>query len=91
MAGTLVFASSTVPYQANVYAMKVLGVTDIFSISPVAVYAQIKVSEFVIVDQFIDRTFARKKTFFDGVAWHMSVAHPVCQFGRMAKTGNGST
>jgi 5'-methylthioadenosine phosphorylase len=82
------YSPSTVPYQANVYALKALGVTDIFSISACgSLRADFKPGEFVIVDQFIDRTFARKKTFFDGACVaHVSVAHPVCRrLGKMAK------
>ena len=82
------YSPSTVPYQANVYAMKALGVTDIFSISACgSLRPDFKPGEFVIVDQFIDRTFARKKTFFDGACVaHVSVAHPVCsRLGKMAK------
>ena len=78
------YSPSTVPYQANMYAMKSLGVTDILSISACgSLREDFKPGEFVIVDQFIDRTFARKKTFFDGACVaHVSVAHPVC--GRLA-------
>jgi 5'-methylthioadenosine phosphorylase len=80
-----IYSPSTVPYQANVYAMKSLGVTDILSISACgSLREDYKPGEFVIVDQFIDRTFARKKTFFDGACVaHVSVAHPVC--GRLGK------
>ena len=79
------YSPNTVPYQANVYAMKFLGVTDILSISACgSLREDYKPGEFVIVDQFIDRTFARKKTFFDGACVaHVSVAHPVC--GRLGK------
>lgn len=79
---------STLPYRANIYAMKSLGVTDILSISACgSLREDYKPGEFVIVDQFIDRTFARKKTFFDGpCVAHVSVAHPVCgRLGKMAK------
>ncbi len=81
------FSPSTVPYQANIYAMKSLGVTDILSISACgSLREDYKPGEFVIVDQFIDLTFARKKTFFDGACIaHVSVAHPVCaRLGKMA-------
>ena len=82
------YSPSAVPYQANVYAMKFLGVTDILSISACgSLRKDYKPGEFVIVDQFIDRTFARKKTFFDGACVaHVSVAHPVCgRLGKMAQ------
>ena len=81
-----IFSPSTVPYQANVYAMKLLGVTDLLSISACgSLREDFKPGEFVIVDQFIDRTFARKKTFFEGdCVAHVSVAHPVCsRLGRL--------
>ena len=82
------YSPSTVPYQANIYAMKSLGVTDILSISACgSLREDYKPGEFVIVEQFIDRTFARKKTFFDGACVaHVSVAHPVCRrLGKMAQ------
>ena len=68
--------------------MKSLGVTDILSISACgSLREDYKPGEFVIVDQFIDRTFSRKKTFFDGACVaHVSLAHPVCKrLGKMAK------
>ncbi len=79
------YSPSTVPYQANLYAMKLLGVTDILAISACgSLREDFKPGEFVVVDQFIDRTFARKKTFFDGkCVAHVSVAQPVC--GRLGK------
>ena len=72
---------STVPYQANIYAMKSLGVTDILSISACgSLREDYKPGEFVLVDQYIDRTLERKNTFFDGACVaHVSVAHPVCE------------
>mgnify|MGYP000029340711 CR=1 FL=1 len=75
---------SNVPYQANIYAMKSLGVTDLLSISACgSLREDYKPGEFVLVDQFIDRTLVRKKTFFDGsCVAHVSVAHPVC--GRLS-------
>ena len=68
--------------------MKSLGVTDILSISACSsLRKDYKPGEFVIVDQFIDCTIARKKTFFDGACVaHVSMAHPVCgRLGKMAK------
>ena len=82
------YSPTTLPYRANIYAMKYLGVTDILSISACgSLRENYKPGEFVIVDQFIDRTFARKKTFFDGpCVAHVSVAHPVCgRLGKMAR------
>ena len=66
------YSPSTVPYQANVYAMKSLGVTDILSISACgSLREDYKPGEFVIVDQFIDRTFARKKLSLTVLVWRM--------------------
>jgi 5'-methylthioadenosine phosphorylase len=82
-----IFAPSSVPYRANLYAMKSMGVTDVLSISACgSLREDYKPGEFVVVDQFVDRTFARKKTFFDGsCVAHVSVAHPVCgRLGEMA-------
>ncbi|GIT91027.1 S-methyl-5'-thioadenosine phosphorylase [Jannaschia pagri] len=71
---------STVPYRANVAAMKMLGVTHLVSVSAVGSFREeMAPGDFVVVDQFIDRTFARDKTFFDsGLVAHVSVADPVC-------------
>lgn len=71
---------TTVPYRANIDAMKRLGVTDIISVSACGSFREeMAPGDFVIVDQFIDRTFAREKSFFgDGCVAHVSVAHPTC-------------
>lgn len=71
---------SEVNYRANVDGMKRLGVTDLLSVSAVGSLREgLKPGMFVIVDQFIDRTFAREKSFFgSGMVAHVSVAHPVC-------------
>jgi 5'-methylthioadenosine phosphorylase len=67
-------------YRANIDAMKRSGVTDILSLSAVgSLKAEFPPGHFVIVDQFIDRSFAREKSFFgEGIVAHVSVAHPVC-------------
>jgi 5'-methylthioadenosine phosphorylase len=67
-------------YRANIDAMKRSGVTDILSLSAVgSLQAELPPGHFVIVDQFIDRSFAREKSFFgEGIVAHVSVAHPVC-------------
>jgi 5'-methylthioadenosine phosphorylase len=67
-------------YRANVAALKISGVTDVLSLSAVgSLKAELPPGHFVIVDQFIDRSFAREKSFFgDGVVAHVSMAHPVC-------------
>ena len=71
---------SEVNYRANIDALKRLGVTDILSLSAVGSLKESLAPEtFVIVDQFIDRTFAREKSFFGrGMVAHVSMAHPVC-------------
>ena len=67
-------------YRANIDAMKRLGVTDVLSLSAVGSFRnELAPGHFVIVDQFIDRSFAREKSFFgDGIVAHVSMAHPVC-------------
>lgn len=79
-----VHTPSTVPYRANIDALKRLGVTDVVSISACGSFRQdLAPGDFVIVDQFIDRTFAREKSFFGaGCVAHVSVAHPTC--GRLS-------
>jgi 5'-methylthioadenosine phosphorylase len=71
---------TTVPYRANIDSLKRLGCTDVLSISACgSLQEQYAPGEFVMVDQFIDRTFAREKTFFGpGMVAHVSVADPVC-------------
>ena len=71
---------SEINYPANIFALKSLGVSDILSVSAVgSLRENLSPGTFVIVDQFIDRTFARKKTFFEsGIVAHVSMAHPVC-------------
>ena len=65
-------------YRANIDALKKLGVTDIVSVSAVgSLQEHLSPGTFVIVDQFIDRTFARSKTFFDDeIVAHVSMAKP---------------
>jgi 5'-methylthioadenosine phosphorylase len=67
-------------YRANIDALKRLGVTDIISLSAVgSLKEELPPGHFVIVDQFIDRSFAREKSFFgEGCVAHVSMAHPVC-------------
>jgi 5'-methylthioadenosine phosphorylase len=75
-----VHSPTTVPYRANIDALKRLGVTDIISISACGSFREeMAPGDFVIVDQFIDRTFAREKSFFGtGCVAHVSLAHPTC-------------
>lgn len=75
-----VHSPSSVPYRANIDAMKRAGVTDVISVSACGSFREdMAPGDFVIVDQFIDRTFAREKSFFGpGLVAHVSVAHPTC-------------
>jgi 5'-methylthioadenosine phosphorylase len=67
-------------FRANIDALKRTGVTDIVSLSAVgSLKEELAPGDFVVVDQFIDRTFARIKSFFaEGLVAHVSMAHPVC-------------
>jgi 5'-methylthioadenosine phosphorylase len=71
---------SDLDYRANIDAMKRAGCTELLSLSAVgSLNGDLPPGTFVIVDQFIDRTFARKKSFFErGCVAHVSMAHPVC-------------
>jgi 5'-methylthioadenosine phosphorylase len=71
---------TTIDYRANIDALKRAGVTDIISVSAVgSLKEELPPGSFVIVDQFIDRTFAREKSFFgEGFVAHVSMADPVC-------------
>jgi 5'-methylthioadenosine phosphorylase len=74
------FPPHRVPYRANLYAMKQLGVKRI--IGPTAsgsLQVHIKPGDFVVTDQFVDRTWGRKDTYYDGPETrHISAAHPYC-------------
>jgi 5'-methylthioadenosine phosphorylase len=71
---------SELNFRANIYAMKKLGVERILSVSAVgSLKEEHKPTDFVIPDQFIDRTFARNATFFgDGIVGHVAFGDPVC-------------
>lgn len=71
---------SEINFRANIDALKRAGVTDLISVSAVgSLRENLHPGTFVIVDQFIDRTFAREKSFFGkGLVAHVSMAHPVC-------------
>jgi 5'-methylthioadenosine phosphorylase len=75
-----VHSPTDVPYRANIDALKRLGVTDVISVSACGSFREeMAPGDFVIVDQFIDRTFARPRSFFGtGCVAHVSMAHPVC-------------
>ena len=71
---------SDVNYRANIDALKRSGVTEIISISACgSLKEELPPGHFIIADQFIDRTFARVKSFFStGLVAHVSLGHPVC-------------
>ncbi|PPR28108.1 MAG: S-methyl-5'-thioadenosine phosphorylase [Alphaproteobacteria bacterium MarineAlpha9_Bin1] len=70
---------TNINYRANIDCLKKIGVTDIISFSAVgSLKENIKPGQFLLVDQFIDRTFSRNKTFFDEeIVAHVSMAKPV--------------
>ena len=82
---------SEINFRANIDALKRLGVTDVISMSAVgSLREHLHPGMFVIVDQFIDRTFARAKSFFGtGLVAHVSMAHPVC--GRLGDQVEAAT
>ncbi len=69
---------TNINFRANIDALKQLGITDIISVSAVgSLKEDLDPGTFVLIDQFIDRTFSRKKTFFDEeIVAHVSMAHP---------------
>ncbi len=71
---------SHINYRANIDALKRAGCTDILSLSAVgSLRKKLAPGHFVVVDQYIDRTFARAKSFFgEGAVAHVSMADPVC-------------
>ena len=75
-----VHSPTDVPYRANIDALKRLGVTDVISVSACGSFREdMAPGDFVIADQFIDRTFAREKSFFGmGCVAHVSLARPTC-------------
>lgn len=75
-----VHAPSDVPFRANIDALKRLGCTDVVAVSAVgSLREDYRPGDFVIVDQYIDRTFARPKSFFGaGCVAHVGFSHPTC-------------
>jgi 5'-methylthioadenosine phosphorylase len=71
---------SEINYRANIYAMKLLGVRRIISVSAVgSLKEDLQPGEFLVPDQFFDRTKNRASTFFgDGIVAHVAFAHPTC-------------
>jgi 5'-methylthioadenosine phosphorylase len=74
------YSPTDINFRANIDAMKRVGVRYLVSMSAVgSLRENLHPGDFVIVDQFIDRTFARVKSFFgEGCVAHVSMAHPVC-------------
>lgn len=73
---------SEINYRANIYAMKKLGVKRLISVAACgSLKEDIKPMDFVVVDQFVDRTnYARNMSFFDkGIVCHIEFSHPVCK------------
>lgn len=86
------FNPSQVPYRANIYALKSLGVTHVLASGAVgSLREEIAPRQLVIPDQVIDRTFRRPGTFFDDLAVHVELAAPFCGSVRtaLAKAGAG--
>ena len=75
-----VHSPTSINYRANIDALKRVGVTDILSLSACgSLREDLPPGHFMIVDQFIDRTFAREKSFFgEGLVAHVSMAQPTC-------------
>lgn len=74
------FPPHSIPFRANIWAMKQLGVTRIIGPTCVgSLQPDVKPGDFVVSDQFIDRTSGRKDTFYDGpITTHISSADPFC-------------
>jgi 5'-methylthioadenosine phosphorylase len=74
-----VYSPTSINYRANIDVMKRAGVTDLYSLSAVgSLKEELPPGTFVLVDQFIDRTFAREKSFFGGgCVGHVPFSHPV--------------
>ena len=75
-----VHAPSDVPYRANIDALKRLGCSDVIAVSAVgSLREDFRPGDFVLLDQYIDRTFARPKSFFgSGCVAHVGFSHPTC-------------
>ncbi len=71
---------TSINYRANIDALKRIGVTDVISVSACgSLREELPPGTFVMADQFIDRTFAREKSFYGpGFVAHLPMAHPVC-------------
>jgi len=75
-----VYSPTSVPYRANVFALKELGATQLLSLSSVgSLHEEISPRSLVIPDQIIDRTVSRERTFFEsGIVAHVGIADPFC-------------
>jgi len=79
------FSPGRVPYRANVFALKAVGVTHVLATAAVgSLREEIRPGELVVPDQLIDRTFRREPTFFDDLAVHVEFAQPFCESLRKA-------
>ena len=86
------FAPHVVPYRANLWALRSLGVRQVVSLSAVgSLRATLPTGTLVVPDQLADRTHGRAHTYFDGAAGvgHVSFADPYCRDGRAAALGTG--
>jgi 5'-methylthioadenosine phosphorylase len=87
-----VLAPSSVPFRANIFALKQLGVTHILASAAVgSLREQIAPRDLVLPDQVIDKTFCRPNSFFDGMAAHVEMATPFCPTLRslLSRVGEG--
>jgi len=74
-----VYPPGKVPYRANVFALKAVGVTHVLATAAVgSLLEEVRPGELVVPDQIIDRTFRRDPTFFDDLAVHVEFAQPFC-------------
>ncbi|AIY89363.1 S-methyl-5'-thioadenosine phosphorylase [Geoglobus acetivorans] len=74
-----VYSPTNLPYRANIYALKKLGVSRIISIAAVgSLKEEVRPLDIVIPDQIFDRTKHRKDTFFEEVVVHVGMAEPFC-------------
>jgi 5'-methylthioadenosine phosphorylase len=88
------FAPHVVPYRANLWALRSLGVRQVVSLSAVgSLRATLPTGTLVVPDQLADRTHGRPHTYFDGAAGvgHVSFADPYCRDGRAVALGTGVT
>lgn len=83
------YSPSQVNYRANIFALKLMGATRVISVSAVgSMKEEIRPGDVVLVDQFIDRTLHRPRTFFeDGIVAHVGFADPICEELRQVLKG----